>query len=221
MAVLTTGRLPVRLTPLVGRETELGEVARALADCRLLTLTGPGGTGKTRLALAVATQLAVGVPDASGVGGQPTDVAWVELAPLADPQLIAPAVAAVLGVPETQETDQVVAIAAHLSARRDAAGGPVLLVLDNCEHLAAASASLAERLLAECPALRISRPAASPSALRASVPGRSRRWTGRTRPCCSRTGPGRWRRRSPSPTPTSRPSPRFAPGSTGCRWRSS
>src|ERR1700689_5250803 len=56
MAVLTTRRLPVRLTPLVGRDTELGEVTRALAGSRLLTLTGPGGTGKTRLALAAATE---------------------------------------------------------------------------------------------------------------------------------------------------------------------
>ena len=67
MAVLATGRLPVRLTPLVGRETELGEVTRALAECRLLTLTGPGGAGKTRLALAVATRLAApGAPAESG-----------------------------------------------------------------------------------------------------------------------------------------------------------
>jgi RecA/RadA recombinase len=54
MAVLTTGRLPVRLTPLVGRDIELGQVTRALARGRLLTLTGPGSAGKTRLALAVA-----------------------------------------------------------------------------------------------------------------------------------------------------------------------
>ena len=159
MAVLTTGKLPVRLTPLVGREAELGEVNRALAQCRMLTLTGPGGAGKTRLALAVATRLAAAdgaqAPEAGAAAGQPTDVAWVELAPLTDPQLIAPAVAATLGVPETPEADQVAAIAAHLSARGDAGGGPVLLVLDNCEHLAAAGASLAERLLADCPALRI------------------------------------------------------------------
>ena len=82
MAVLTTARLPVRLTPLVGRDAELGAVTRALAGSRLLTLTGPGGAGKTRLALAAAGEAAAG-----------TDVAWVELAPVEDPDAVAAAVA--------------------------------------------------------------------------------------------------------------------------------
>jgi predicted ATPase/DNA-binding SARP family transcriptional activator len=151
MAVLATGRLPVRLTPLVGRETELGEVTRTLAECRLLTLTGPGGAGKTRLALAVATRLAA--PDAPAESG--ADVAWVELAPMSDPQVIAPAVATRLGVPATPGMDPVAAIAAHLTARRDASAGLVLVVLDNCEHLASDVAGLAEQLLAECPSLSI------------------------------------------------------------------
>jgi len=146
MAVLTTGRIPVRLTPLVGRDAELGELARSLAGCRLLTLTGPGGAGKTRLALAAAT----------GLAG--TDVAWVELASLDDPRVIAPTVAASLGVPETPGVDPAAAIAAHLAARSDAGdpyAPPVLVVLDNCEHLAAAVAVLAECLLADCPSLSI------------------------------------------------------------------
>ena len=84
MAVLTAGRLPVRLTPLVGRDGDLGEVTRALASSRLLTLTGPGGVGKTRLALAAAVRLTA----------EGADVAWAELAPLADPHVIAPTVAA-------------------------------------------------------------------------------------------------------------------------------
>jgi predicted ATPase len=146
MAVVTTGRLPVRLTPLVGRDLELGEVTRALAASRLLTLTGPGGAGKTRLALATAAGLAVDV-----------DVVWVELAPLDSAQFIAPTVAARLGVPETPGTDTAAAIAAHLTAPREAArdGRKVLIVLDNCEHLAAATASLTEYLLAECPSLSV------------------------------------------------------------------
>jgi predicted ATPase/DNA-binding SARP family transcriptional activator len=143
MAVLTTGRLPVRLTPLVGRDSELDELTRALALGRLLTLTGPGGTGKTRLALAAATRLAA----------EAADVAWVELAPMEDPLVIAPTVAARLGVPETPGTDPVTAVAACLAARHNSR--PVLLVLDNCEHLTAEVASLAELLLAECPALNI------------------------------------------------------------------
>jgi len=142
MAVLTTGRLPVRLTPLVGRDAELAAITGALAGSRLLTLTGPGGTGKTRLALAVATEAAAGA-----------DIAWADLAPVRDPELVAPTVAGRLGVPETPGLDQGVAIAAHVNAHY--AGRPVLVVLDNCEHLAAAVAALAEYLLAECQTLSV------------------------------------------------------------------
>ena len=111
MAVLTTGRLPVRLTPLVGRDAELGALRRALADSRLLTLTGPGGTGKTRLALAAATAHAA---DA--------DVAWVELAPVDVPGVVAPTVAGRLGVPETPGLDAAAAIASHVGAHYAPAG---------------------------------------------------------------------------------------------------
>ena len=142
MAVLTTGRLPVRLTPLVGRDAELGAVRRALANSRLLTLTGPGGTGKTRLALAAATVLAAD-----------TDVAWVELASVDVPDVVALTVAGRLGVPETPGLDPAAAIASHVGAHY--ADRPVLVVLDNCEHLAAAVAELTEFLLAECPALSV------------------------------------------------------------------
>ena len=142
MAVLTTGRLPVRLTPLVGRDAELSAVTSALAGSRLLTLTGPGGTGKTRLALAAATETAAR-----------RDVAWVELAPVTDPDLVAHTVAGRLGVPETPGLDPAAALARQLAAR--SAGPPILLVLDNCEHQAAAVAGLTEHLLAECPALSV------------------------------------------------------------------
>ena len=142
MAVLTTGRLPVRLTPLVGRDAELKAVTRALAGSRLLTLTGPGGAGKTRLALAAASARAAD-----------TDVAWVELAPVDAPDVIAPTVAGRLGVPDTPGLDPAAAIAAHVGAHYG--DRPVLVVLDNCEHLAAAVAELTEYLLAECPALSV------------------------------------------------------------------
>ncbi|HEX4089464.1 MAG TPA: BTAD domain-containing putative transcriptional regulator [Trebonia sp.] len=141
MPALTTGRLPVRLTPLVGRDAELGQVTRALAASRLLTLTGPGGTGKTRLALATAAEVAAAA-----------DVVWIELAPLDSAQLIAPTVAVRLGVPETPGADPAAAIAAHLAARNERR---LLVVLDNCEHVAAAAASLTEYLLAECPRLSV------------------------------------------------------------------
>ena len=132
----------MRLTPLVGRDGELGEVTSALAGCRMLTLTGPGGAGKTRLALAAAGELAA----------RDWDVAWVELAPLAEAPLIAPALAGRLGVQDTPGVEPAVAIAAHLAAYRP---GGLLVVLDNCEHLAAEIAGLAEYLLAECPALTV------------------------------------------------------------------
>ncbi len=84
MTSLNTDPLPVRLVPLVGRERELQDVVDSLSRSRLLTLTGPGGTGKTRLALAAA-----GAAGASFAGG----VCWVELAPIDDPAIVARAVA--------------------------------------------------------------------------------------------------------------------------------
>ena len=142
MAVLPTGRLPVRLTPLVGRDAELGEVTRALVGSRILTLTGPGGTGKTRLALAAA-----------GEAAGRDEVAWVELGPVDKPEIVGPAVALRLGVPETPGQDAAEAIAGHVLAQF--AGRPLLVVLDNCEHLAGAVAELAEQLLADCPSLSV------------------------------------------------------------------
>jgi predicted ATPase len=138
MTVLTREQLPIRLTPMVGRESELSEIVAALARSRLLTLTGPGGTGKTRLALATAR--AASASFASGT-------CWVELAPIEDAGIVAQAVASRLGVPDTPGQEAIEAVAEHV------ADHPVLVVLDNCEHLADAAASLAEHLLAACPAL--------------------------------------------------------------------
>ncbi len=138
MTVLTREQLPIRLTPLVGRESELNEIVAALARSRLLTLTGPGGTGKTRLALATAR--AASAAFASGT-------CWVELAPIEDAGIVAQTVASRLGVPDTPGQEPIEAVAEHV------ADHPVLVVLDNCEHLAEAAASLAEYLLAACPAL--------------------------------------------------------------------
>ena len=135
---LTRGQLPVRLTPLVGRETELDDMVAALHRNRLITLTGPGGTGKTRLALAAARTAEASFPDGA---------CWVALAQIDDPAIIGQAVATQLGVPDTPGQDPVEAIAKHV------ADHSVLVVLDNCEHLAEAAASLAEYLLAACAAL--------------------------------------------------------------------
>jgi predicted ATPase/DNA-binding SARP family transcriptional activator len=140
MLSLVTGRLPVRLTPLVGRQRELRDVVDSLPRGRLLTLTGPGGTGKTRLALAAAGAVSACYPEG---------VCWVELAPLDDPGVVARAVARELGVPEGPGQDAAAAIAERVGDRS------MLLVLDNCEHLASAVAVLAGQLLGACPALSI------------------------------------------------------------------
>ena len=116
MSMLTTGRLPVRLVPLVGRQRELSDVIDALTGHRLLTLTGPGGTGKTRLALAAA--------EAIRAAGQQA-VGWVELAPVDDPAVVPLAVAGELGVREIPGREVIDVIAEHVADR------PMLLVLDN------------------------------------------------------------------------------------------
>jgi predicted ATPase/DNA-binding CsgD family transcriptional regulator len=132
--------LPLQLSSFVGREREMAQVKELLAGNRLLTLTGPGGSGKTRLALAVAREVAETFEDG----------AWlVELAPLSDPELVPQAVASVLGVRETPGIALVDSLRAHLEPRR------ILLMLDNCEHLVDACASLAEILLRHCPNLRV------------------------------------------------------------------
>src|SRR5271165_4170265 len=135
---LTIAQLPVRLTPLVGRESELDGVVAALDRSRLLTLVGPGGTGKTRLALAAAR-----TADPSF----PAGVCWVALAQVNDPAVVGQTVAAKLGAPDTPGQDAVEAVAEHVGDHK------VLLVLDNCEHLAEAAAAMVEYVLAACPAL--------------------------------------------------------------------
>jgi predicted ATPase len=132
--------LPLQLTSFVGRERELAEVTGRLAGAPLLTLTGPGGTGKSRLALQGAAEALPDYPDG----------AWlVELAPLADPALVPDAVAAVLGVREEPGRPLLATLTDALRAKR------LVLVLDNCEHLLDACARLAEALLRACAGLRI------------------------------------------------------------------
>jgi predicted ATPase/DNA-binding SARP family transcriptional activator/DNA-binding CsgD family transcriptional regulator len=132
--------LPAALSSFVGREREMVEVERALAMTRLLTLTGAGGSGKTRLALEVAEE----------VLGTYQDGAWVaDLAPLSNPGLLPQVVAAALGVRERPGAPFMVTLQEALRDKE------LLLVLDNCEHLIDACAHLAETLLGSCPGLRI------------------------------------------------------------------
>jgi predicted ATPase/class 3 adenylate cyclase len=134
------GNLPVQLTSFVGREREMAEVQRLLAKSRLLTLTGPGGTGKTRLALQAAAEATESF--SHGV--------WLaELAALSDPALLPQTVASVLGVREQPGRALLDTLQDYLRPKR------LLLLLDNCEHLMAASAQLASRLLPACPQLKL------------------------------------------------------------------
>jgi non-specific serine/threonine protein kinase len=132
--------LPRQLTSFVGRERELAEVKRLLGEAPLLTLTGAGGAGKTRLALRVAAE----------ASGDFADGVWlVELAPLANPTLVPQAVATALGVREAPGRALTDTLTEYLHTRE------ILLVFDNCEHLVAAAAQLTETLLQACPRLRI------------------------------------------------------------------
>jgi predicted ATPase/class 3 adenylate cyclase len=119
--------LPVPATPFLGRERELSEVVELLTTdgTRLLTLTGPGGTGKTRLALQAAAEASESFPDG---------VFWVPLAPLRDPDLVLPSLARALAVSEEPDTPLEETLVAHLWGRSQ------LLLLDNVEHLLPAAA---------------------------------------------------------------------------------
>ena len=131
--------LPASLTSFVGRQRELDEIANLLAESRLLTLTGPAGTGKTRLALQVAAQVAENLADG---------VTLVELAPLKDPALVADTVARALGLTNTTEQTITRALANYLENKE------LLLVVDNFEHLLEA-APLVSDLLSAASNLRI------------------------------------------------------------------
>jgi predicted ATPase/DNA-binding SARP family transcriptional activator/DNA-binding CsgD family transcriptional regulator len=132
--------LPATRSSFVGRETELRSVKRDLAMTRLLTLTGTGGCGKTRLALEVAREL---------VGAYPDGVWLVELAPLSEGALVAQAVASVLGVQEQPNRSLTDTLVDFLRSKR------ALLVLDNCEHLVDSVAHLADALLNSSLHLRV------------------------------------------------------------------
>jgi predicted ATPase/DNA-binding SARP family transcriptional activator len=126
--------LPAALTPLIGREHERASVHRLLRSMRLVTLIGPGGSGKTRLALEVARRV-------------PGEVAWVELGAIPDANFVAHEIAATLGVRERPGRTGAESL---LQAMRDRA---LILVLDNCEHLVEPCAAIVGSLLRDCPDL--------------------------------------------------------------------
>ena len=136
----TPNNLPLQLTSFVGRDKELAELQRLLASTRLLTLTGSGGCGKTRLSLHLAADSLERFPDG----------AWlVELGPLADAELVPQTVASVLGLKGEPGKPIGQSLIAHLKDKR------LLLMLDNCEHLLDGCAKLVGTLVGLCPAITV------------------------------------------------------------------
>jgi predicted ATPase/DNA-binding CsgD family transcriptional regulator len=133
-------RLPAPLTSFVGRVAERAALAEALDEHRLVTALGPGGIGKTRLSLAVAADVTDRFADGTG---------YVDLVPVTDPSMIAPAIAAALGLGEHQARSAEDTVLGWLSGRE------MLLVLDNCEHLIDGVVGPLERLLAGSPGLTV------------------------------------------------------------------
>ena len=132
--------LPVKLTTFIGRERELVEAKKRLNEAKLLTLIGPGGTGKTRLSVQLGgDQLAL----------YPDGVWMIELAPLADPALITQTIASVFGLRESPDRPLIEQVIDYLRAKS------ALLILDNCEHLIEACANVAESFIQACANLKI------------------------------------------------------------------
>ena len=210
--------LPAPLTSFLGREQDLARLERLLGEVRLATLTGTGGTGKTRLALETGAR----------VVGRFRDGVWLaELAGIVDPGLVAAQVMLALGVRQAGDVPVLEALIYRLRSAE------LLLILDNCEHLLDACAGLAGALLRAAPGLRVLATSREPLGIPGEVtfpvrpldlppetakpgkPGRRRRcgcsWTaGRRRAAGRRAGWRRWRWRSGS-----------AGRWTGCRWLSS
>lgn len=132
--------LPTQLTSFIGREKEIEEIKQAIAEHRLVTLTGVGGTGKTRLALQVAADLLDHFPDG---------VWFVELAPITNPELIPQTILSAFGISDQAGLTPLQLLRDYLRDKN------LLLVLDNCEHLIAASATLTDKLLNHARSLNI------------------------------------------------------------------
>ncbi len=155
VTALTSGQrsnLPVEVTRFIGRRRELPAIGEAIERHRLVTLRGPAGVGKTRLALRVAADLLDNFADGCWL---------VQLSPLQAPELLARTVAGALGLPDEAAGDAPQVLAQNLAERE------LLLVLDTCEHLTGACAELAELLLPAAPGLRILATSRSPLGLAA------------------------------------------------------
>jgi predicted ATPase/DNA-binding CsgD family transcriptional regulator len=142
---------PAPLTSLIGRERDVEEVVAGLVATRLITLTGAGGVGKTRLAAAATARAAANFPHGAY---------WIELATVTDPGAVAPTLAQAFDVRALPGLSELDAVVGYLHARR------ALLVLDNCEHLAEEVARVAAALLRACPSLTILATSRAPLAIR-------------------------------------------------------
>ena len=139
-AIDTPNNLPRQRTRFIGRDRELAECARLLGETRVLTLTGIGGSGKTRLALRLAESMLPSFPDG---------VWFVDLAPLVDPERVTTTVADVLGAKETADKNLMDVVRERLAGKR------TLILLDNCEHLLGATSAVADELMAADEGVRI------------------------------------------------------------------
>jgi predicted ATPase len=147
-----SGNLPAEATSFIGRRRELAELRRKLAATRLVSLVGPGGVGKTRLAIRIGTDLGRGFP-----GG-----AWfVELAEVRDSTLVSNAVAAALDLRDQAATEPLALVVSYLRDKQ------LLLVVDNCEHLLGAAAGLVTEVISSAPGVRVIATSREPL----SVPG--------------------------------------------------
>jgi predicted ATPase/class 3 adenylate cyclase/DNA-binding XRE family transcriptional regulator len=137
---ITPNNLPLQLTSFIGREHEIDEIKGLLRSARLVTLTGAGGTGKTRLAMEAAKQ----------IGEQFPEGVWlIDFAVLPEPNLILQAITTALGIREEPKRSLIQTLTDHLRSKK------LLLLFDNCEHLVAACAQVADTLLQVCPQLQI------------------------------------------------------------------
>jgi predicted ATPase len=132
--------LPVPLTSFVGRTAELAELRRTVGQNRLVTLTGAGGVGKTRLAVQLSAHLADDFA---------STVHYVDLAPITDPEIVGIAVARAMGLPDQPGSSTIDTLTRRIGNRA------VLIVLDNCEHLLEATADVVVALLSSCPAVTL------------------------------------------------------------------
>lgn len=132
--------LPVQLTSFIGREKDITEIKKLLSGTRLISLLGPGGTGKTRISLQVAADL---------IDDFENGVWFIELAPLSDPAFITTTIARTLGINEHPGQESEMSLINYLKYKE------LLIIMDNCEHLIGACAEIAEKILQSCPKIKI------------------------------------------------------------------